>query len=107
MLVYTVQEEQPVNTVFGNLREDSGIRDKYTAEVFATLRFEFYQSNAASEMFVLEPETGVLMTRVKIDREMLCTVPSDDCDVLLLDVKVLPYTHFQIIKMKVKSHTTP
>jgi hypothetical protein len=102
VLVYAVQEERPVNSVVCNIRDDSDLRVKHTPQVFASLRFELtYQSSGASDMFVLDRETGVLSTRVKVDRESLCIVPHDGCDVIMLDVKVLPYQYFQIIKIKV------
>lgn len=102
VLVYAVQEERPVNSVVGNIRDDSDLRVKHTPQVFASLRFELtYQSTGVSDMFVLDRETGILSTRVKVDRESLCIVPQDGCDVIMLDVKVLPYQYFQIIKIKV------
>lgn len=106
-LVYRVEEERPINTIIGNVKEDSDLGSKFSsspsqAAAFASLHFALYQANnAVADLVSLDTATGVLTTRVEIDRETLCTVPHDDCDVMLVDVMVLPYIYFQIIKVKV------
>lgn len=103
VLAYSVREELPPSTFVGNVRTDSGLSDRYEPEIFATLRFSFYQSNSLSDHFALDSVTGRLLTTVKIDREQLCQGgrTTVGCEVIALDIKVTPYQYFEIIKVKV------
>jgi protocadherin delta 1 len=101
LLAYTVREGRPAHTFVGNVRKDSKLSSRYPAAVFDTLHFSFYQPGPLNDLFTLDPNTGRLLTSVTIDREQLCATRALHCDVISLDVKVIPYQYFEILKVKV------
>ena len=75
---YRVEEEVPVGTQVGDLRELRQLRDTLTLEDLAALRFRFLSESG--RMFAVEERSGVVRTAARLDREALCR-QKDICEV--------------------------
>ena len=99
VLEYTIQEELPVGTIVGNVKNDSRLTSKYASDVSLLLRFNFRSANVQHErLFSLNDRTGELQSLQTIDREVICKSTDLTCDISL-DVAVKPLQYFQIIKL--------
>jgi len=102
---YFVPEEMPVDTLVGNIIIDFGLDLRYGQETVDGLRFSFLarqpppgqhhqqqqqqqQQQLGSELFVIDERSGVIRTRVRIDRESVC--PRQDVCSVRLDIAVQP-----------------
>ena len=99
---YYIMEEQPVESLVGNVVIDFGLDLKYEPAVLSGLRFNFLsQSNSsAAQYFSIDDQSGIIRTRTRIDREAVC--PKSDQCTLKLDITVQPIRYFQILKIKVE-----
>ena len=97
---YELEEEKPVGTVIGNLRNDAALSNRYDHEVISQLRFRFM--TRPNIEIVVDSETGVLRTVGRVDREELCPYLST-CEVTV-NVAVQPSKYFQIFKIIIAIH---
>lgn len=97
-LRYDIREEMEEGTFVGNIANNAGFNQKYSAEDMARMRFRYL--SAPEVDLNLEMTTGALVTGTKIDREALCPM-AVVCEVKL-DVAVQPPDLFQIIKITVR-----
>ncbi|XP_038630486.1 protocadherin-19 isoform X1 [Scyliorhinus canicula] len=66
-LKYSVMEEERAGTVIGNIAKDAGFSTwEQTVPLFRVL------SNSAPHLVEINPLTGLLVTKQKIDRDLLC-----------------------------------
>lgn len=92
-----VDEEQPIRTLIGNVRENPDVMDLLTAG--ESLRFNLRFSSGRYELFAVDDRSGDLYTSRRIDREQLCPGLST-CSVEL-DITVLPLRVYRILKVVV------
>ncbi|XP_067852981.1 protocadherin-19 [Heptranchias perlo] len=66
-LKYSIVEEERAGTVIGNIAKDAGFSTwEQTVPLFRVL------SNSAPHLVDINPSTGLLVTKQKIDRDLLC-----------------------------------
>ncbi|KAK2165205.1 hypothetical protein LSH36_53g01012 [Paralvinella palmiformis] len=98
-ITYHVEEELSPRLLIGNLIQDAVLTELYSAEELASLEFTFISSQEAHEELFNLTRDGTLLTRIVIDRDVLC--PAEENCILSLDVEVSPVEYFQIIKINV------
>ena len=97
-LTYTVREENPP-AVISNIGEDAELDKKYSADVFAQLRYTLGDVPAKYQgLLTIDETSGILRTVQRIDRDTIC--PSEKQCVIALQVQVKS-PHFQIILVDV------
>jgi len=99
----SVEEEQPIRTLVGSVRENPDVADLTSSA--ESLRFNFRFSSGHYELFSIDNETGDIHTSRRVDREQLCPSnrrrsSSSDCS-LELDVTVLPLKFYRVLKVSV------
>ena len=100
MVEYTIVEEQPVNTLIGNIITDAKLDTRYPAATLSQFSYQFLSpSSAFKTYFEVEENTGLLRTARTIDRDLICA-RSLNCDVQL-DISIKPVEYFQIIKVTI------
>ena len=101
VISYEILEEQPPNSLIGNLISDAMLDTKYAPDVLSQLRFNFLTQNSLyREYFVVEERTGLFRTQKTLDRDIMCSYETE-C-VISLDVAIQPVEYFQIIKLSIK-----
>ena len=108
-ITYEIQEGVARGTLVGNVRQDSGLVDRYDANVFNSLRFSIMLSSGTlnqeytRNVLALDEVTGELITLGDLDREWLCSEQRDtNCDTLSLRVSVKPFKYYSIIRVDVR-----
>ena len=98
-LSYRMVEELPPEAYVGNVARDSSLSKNYSADILQELEFEVLTKGHLRNLFILNGDTGVLKTKVQIDRESIC--PLQEHCVIKLDIAVRPTSYFQVIKVRV------
>jgi hypothetical protein len=84
LIEYSVNEEQPVGTIVGNVSQHHGAISNETAN----LRFFFHPNSY--RYLIIDPTTGIVRTAMVIDRESLCEF-DEYCDLEPVNVIGLFY----------------
>ena len=99
-LQYSIYEETPKDSFVGDVRRDAQLQDKFTPEVFASLRYAILpQSSQYASYFSIDEVVGSLRTARTIDHDAICP-QKEDCPITF-DI-ALPKEHFQIIKITIQ-----
>jgi protocadherin delta 1 len=109
IIEYRVLEQQPVNSLIGNVLVDSRLHLIYSAQSLVSFRFNVLSattvsgpsataSDEARNSFVVDPINGLLRTSRTLDREKLCRPMSPQCAVQL-DITVTPVQFFRVIRV--------
>ena len=101
VIEYRVLEEQPENSLIGNVAVDARLHAIYPAQTLVNLRFNLLSAAVVSgsvysdqfnvgQSFVLDQVSGLLRTSKTLDREELCRRPSSTTCFVQLDVTITP-----------------
>lgn len=96
LLQYRFSEEEPPDTLVGNVLLDYGLSTTYSPQDMNQMKVQFRRTDGNYKYFRLNETTGLLHSSQKIDRETACPF-SPSCDIRL-DIVVSPPNFFQIIK---------
>lgn len=96
LLQYRFSEEEPPDTLVGNVLLDYGLSTTYSPLDMSQMKVQFRRTDGHYRYFRLNETTGLLRSSQKIDREAACP-NSESCDIRL-DIVVSPSNFFQIIK---------
>ena len=104
LISYSITEETSSGSPVGNIRQDSGLVDRYPDEVLSVLQFVILEDDEdaqsqSTQLFQID-NTGAIRTASRIDREALCPYKAQ-CKVQL-DIQVQPIEYFQIIKTEIE-----
>ena len=96
---FTLQEEEPIDTLIGNIATESGLASNMTNEEFESLKYDFLDQTKMASLFTINNDNGNIYTAVVIDRETECSfkeVCSLDFDVM---VRSSVSTRYEIISV--------
>ena len=97
---YSLLEEQPSNTVVGNIVEDGKLSTKFSSSILSTLQFSFLTSQSSAvgqNLFSVGSSDGILKTKSRIDRDGFC--PHKAKCTINLDIAVKPVQYFMVIRV--------
>jgi protocadherin delta 1 len=111
VIEYRILEQQPVNSLIGNVLIDSRLHLIYSAQSLVSFRFNVMSvttvsgssatvSDETRNCFVVDAVSGLLRTSKTLDRERLCRPMSAQCAVQL-DITVTPVQFFRVIRVVV------
>ena len=72
ILTFNLTEEQPSNTLVGDIASSSGLSLTLTNQEFRSLQYTLVDQNSDSGIFSLDKSTGRLTTTSVVDREIVC-----------------------------------
>lgn len=96
---FRIEEEQPPGSVVGGIKESQHLATEFGDDVLSRLRFSFRYTTTHYRNFVIDQNTGIILTSRKLDREVIC--PGAQVCSLSLDIVIRPVEYFQIIKVVV------
>ena len=98
-LKFEIFEEQPIGSVVGNVRQDSGLVGQYrqNKDVLKQLQFHVRHHNI---YFDVGETSGDVTSKAIVDRERIC--PYMESCLVHLEVAIKPLIYFQIIKIEVE-----
>ena len=104
-VTYTIKEEIPVDTLIGNIGEDSSVFDLVGTDSLNSLRYSILTTgNPNAKLFSINSSSGSLISAARIDRETLCPFTSE-CS-LMLEIAVRSETAFFSYKIKINIEDT-
>lgn len=99
-LRYSILEEQDpdLDGFVGNVKENADLDPAHMDEYVFSFRYD----DDNYRLFTINPRTGIIRTKSKLDRESICLQNQgiSDCEVAL-DVTVRPVDYFKIVKIVV------
>ena len=99
-LSYSVREDQGKGTLLGNVFNDAKLYTVFNATVQSKLQWSILDDNNGWNQYFDVSNLGLFRTDKPIDREMLC--PSVEVCYVDLDIQILPYLYFRIVKVTVE-----
>ncbi|XP_061189251.1 protocadherin beta-9-like [Saccostrea echinata] len=98
---FTLQEEEPIDTLIGNIATESELASNMTDDEFKSLKYDFLDQTKMASLFTINNDNGNIYTAVEIDRETECSfkeVCSLDFDVM---VRSSVSTKYEIISVNI------
>lgn len=98
---FTLQEEEPLGTLVGNIPKESSLGNNMTDQEFQSLKYDFLDQTKMASLFTINNDNGNIYTAVVIDRETECSfkeVCSLDFDVM---VRSSVSTKYEIISVNI------
>ena len=100
VLRYVIEENQPPDTVIGDVMADANLTLTFDADDTRRPRFGVLLG-AGTGYVTVNATSGVLRSTVSIDREAVCVGADSDNCVISIDVVVTSATYFDVINVKI------
>lgn len=82
---FTIQEQLPSEALIGNIATEAGLRINLTEDEFDSLVYSFIGDNPHQDKFSIGSSTGILQTKIMIDRESVSDCADTQNCVLVLN----------------------